>query len=126
MVGPGTGVAPFIGFLQHLQALKAQGDQAASNWGQRWLFFGCRHQNKDFIYRTDMEAMAAAGVLTRLVTAFSRDAEEVVYVQHRMIELAEELCPLLLDPSTTLFICGYLSLSYTLYICNLYPLGIIF
>jgi len=47
MVGPGTGVAPFIGFLEHRAALgvKSQGN------GDWWLFFGCRHEAKDYLYR---------------------------------------------------------------------------
>lgn len=50
MVGPGTGVAPFIGFLRNRQVLKSDlSDQEL--YGNTWLFYGCRHENRDYIYR---------------------------------------------------------------------------
>lgn len=78
MVGPGTGIAPFIAFLQERQATAAK--------GKNWLFFGEQHASSDFYYREQLEAMQTAGVLTRLDTAFSRDQSEKIYVQHRMLE----------------------------------------
>ncbi|KAF7240466.1 Methionine synthase reductase [Varanus komodoensis] len=55
MVGPGTGIAPFIGFLQHRQKLK----EAHKDWlfGETWLFFGCRHKAKDYLFE-DAKHMA--------------------------------------------------------------------
>jgi sulfite reductase (NADPH) flavoprotein alpha-component len=78
MVGPGTGIAPFIAFLQERQATAAK--------GKNWLFFGEQHAASDFYYRDQLQAMQTAGVLTRLDTAFSRDQPEKIYVQHRMLE----------------------------------------
>lgn len=83
MVGPGTGIAPFIAFLQERQATAAA--------GKNWLFFGEQHAATDFYYREELETLQKAGVLTRLDTAFSRDQAEKIYVQHRMREHGEQL-----------------------------------
>lgn len=83
MVGPGTGIAPFIAFLQERQATKAP--------GKNWLFFGEQHAATDFYYREELERLQQTGVLTRLDTAFSRDQADKIYVQHRMLEQGEQL-----------------------------------
>lgn len=81
MIGPGTGIAPFRGFLHERRAL--------GHKGKNWLFFGERSAATDFLYREELEQMRADGHLTRLDTAFSRDQERKVYVQDRIIENAE-------------------------------------
>lgn len=48
-----------------------------------WLFFGCRSESQDWIFRREMESFLAKGTLSKLSTAFSRDAAEKVYVQVR-------------------------------------------
>ncbi|MFF9481953.1 molybdopterin-dependent oxidoreductase [Streptomyces sp. NPDC014733] len=78
MVGPGTGVAPFLGFLQERRV--------RGHTGPNWLFFGERHRASDFHHRAELEALRDAGTLTRLDTAFSRDQPQKVYVQDRMRE----------------------------------------
>ena len=83
MVGPGTGIAPFIGFLQERQASMAK--------GKNWLFFGEQHAATDFYYQDELQAFQAHGILTRLDTAFSRDQAEKIYVQQRMLEHGAEL-----------------------------------
>ena len=83
MVGPGTGVAPFRSFLQHRRA--------ARHTGRNWLFFGDQRSRSDFLYESELNGYLADGTLTRLDTAFSRDTEHKLYVQHRMIEHATEL-----------------------------------
>lgn len=83
MVGPGTGIAPFRAFLQERAARKAS--------GPNWLFFGDQHQAYDFLYEEELAAYQAAGVLTRLETAFSRDGERKVYVQDRLQQHAGEV-----------------------------------
>jgi sulfite reductase (NADPH) flavoprotein alpha-component len=83
MVGPGTGVAPFRSFLQHRRA--------ARHPGRNWLLFGDQRSRFDFLYESELKGYAADGTLTRLDTAFSRDGEQKLYVQHRMIEHATEL-----------------------------------
>lgn len=81
-IGPGTGVAPFRGFLQH---------RAATGGGPTWLLFGAQTRAHDFYYREELDAHLASGTLARLDLAFSRDQPERVYVQHRMREAADEL-----------------------------------
>lgn len=83
MVGPGTGIAPFIAFLQEREMTEASGDN--------WLFFGDQRAAHDFLYEDELRKYEQSGLLTRLDTAFSRDSEQKVYVQNRMRENASEL-----------------------------------
>ncbi|MGW3331797.1 molybdopterin-dependent oxidoreductase [Streptomyces rubiginosohelvolus] len=97
MVGPGTGVAPFLGFLEERRAL--------GHSGANWLFFGEQHRATDFYYREELDAMSRAGTLTRLDTAFSRDQRAKVYVQDRMREHGAQLWTWLRD-GAHLYVCG--------------------
>jgi len=97
MVGPGTGIAPFRAFLQERQARNSA--------GKNWLFFGDRNAATDFIYREEIEAMQASGLLTRLDLAFSRDQAEKVYVQDRMKQNGAELFAWL-EQGGYFFVCG--------------------
>ncbi|MFF9578312.1 molybdopterin-dependent oxidoreductase [Streptomyces rubiginosohelvolus] len=97
MVGPGTGVAPFLGFLEERRAL--------GHSGANWLFFGEQHRATDFYYREELDAMSRSGTLTRLDTAFSRDQRAKVYVQDRMREHGAQLWSLLRD-GAHLYVCG--------------------
>src|SRR5262249_54449742 len=85
MIGPGTGVAPFRGFLQERAALKEQGKRL----GPALLFFGCRHAEQDHLYREEMEAFARQGVAT-VYTAYSRmEGRPKAYVQDLLREHAD-------------------------------------
>ncbi|GAA3531290.1 hypothetical protein AFL01nite_17590 [Aeromicrobium flavum] len=97
MVGPGTGIAPFRGFLRH-RAL-------AGHAGRNWLFFGDRNAATDFLYRDELEGLRRDGVLTRLDTAFSRDQDRRIYVQDRMREHGAELWSWLAD-GAHVYVCG--------------------
>ncbi|WP_327727436.1 molybdopterin-dependent oxidoreductase [Streptomyces sp. NBC_00487] len=97
MVGPGTGVAPFIGFLQERRAL---GHRAPN-----WLFFGEQHRATDFYYEDELTDLQESGVLSRLDTAFSRDQRAKVYVQDRMREHGPELWHWLQD-GARFYVCG--------------------
>ena len=97
MVGPGTGIAPFMAFLQERKASGAT--------GKNWLFFGDQKSSTDFLYREELETWQQEGVLHKLSTAFSRDQAEKVYVQHRMLEEAEELYGWL-EQGGYFYICG--------------------
>ncbi|MEU1319894.1 bifunctional nitrate reductase/sulfite reductase flavoprotein subunit alpha [Streptomyces tibetensis] len=97
MVGPGTGVAPFVGFLEERRAL---GHRAPS-----WLFFGEQHRATDFYYEEELTALLDEGSLTRLDTAFSRDQRNKVYVQDRMREHGPELWHWLRD-GARFYVCG--------------------
>ncbi|MGO1948989.1 MAG: molybdopterin-dependent oxidoreductase [Mycobacteriaceae bacterium] len=97
MIGPGTGVAPFRGFLH---------DRVRTgSTGENWLFFGDRHEATDFLYRDELTGMHNSGVLTRLDLAFSRDQAEKVYVQDLMRHHAGELWSWL-DRGAHLYVCG--------------------
>ncbi|PIF23558.1 sulfite reductase subunit alpha [Candidatus Pantoea floridensis] len=97
MVGPGTGIAPFRAFLQERQATGAQ--------GKNWLFFGDQHQAHDYIYEEELSAWQENGLLTNLDLAFSRDQEEKIYVQNRMLEKGAELYAWLQD-GAYFYVCG--------------------
>ena len=97
MVGPGTGVAPFRGFLHERLAAGAK--------GKNWLFFGEQRAATDFYYRDELEKMLADGQLTKLSTAFSRDQAEKIYVQTRMLENAAELWAWL-EAGAHFYVCG--------------------
>ncbi|MBK8176772.1 MAG: sulfite reductase subunit alpha [Rhodospirillales bacterium] len=97
MVGPGTGVAPFRSFLHERRAVGAT--------GRSWLFFGHQRRACDFFYEDEFTELAAAGTLTRLTTAFSRDQAQKVYVQDRMIENGGELFRWLQD-GAYFYVCG--------------------
>lgn len=97
MVGPGTGVAPFVGFLEERRAL---GHRAPN-----WLFFGEQHRATDFYYEDELTALLDDGTLARLDTAFSRDQRAKVYVQDRMREHGPELWHWLQD-GARFYVCG--------------------
>ncbi|MFF3614979.1 molybdopterin-dependent oxidoreductase [Streptomyces sp. NPDC002580] len=97
MVGPGTGIAPFIGFLHERRAL---GHRAPN-----WLFFGEQHRATDFYYEDELTAFLADGTLSRLDTAFSRDQRAKVYVQDRMREHGPQLWSWLQE-GAHFYVCG--------------------
>jgi sulfite reductase (NADPH) flavoprotein alpha-component len=98
MIGPGTGVAPFRGFVQHRAA------QGAT--GRNWLFFGARHFQSEFLYQAEWQDAVKRGVLSRCDLAFSRDrsiARE--YVQDRLRRVGKELYAWL-ENGAYLYVCG--------------------
>jgi sulfite reductase (NADPH) flavoprotein alpha-component len=97
MVGPGTGIAPFIGFLEEY---RLRGRRAPT-----WLFFGEQHRATDFYYEQELAAFLAEGTLTRLDTAFSRDQRAKIYVQDRMREHGQLLWSWLQD-GAHIYVCG--------------------
>ena len=96
MIGPGTGVAPFRGFVEEREAVGAT--------GRNWLFFGEQSKAWGFYYADEFRAWEARGQL-RLDLAFSRDQPDKIYVQHRMREAARDLYAWLED-GAEVFICG--------------------
>lgn len=97
MIGPGTGVAPFRGFVQERAEVGAR--------GRHWLLFGHRHLRREFLYQTEWLAALADGRLARLDVAFSRDQPQRRYVQHLLRERARELVEWL-DGGAHLYVCG--------------------
>ncbi|KFZ61941.1 Methionine synthase reductase, partial [Antrostomus carolinensis] len=118
MVGPGTGISPFIGFLQHRQKLREE----HTDWefGETWLFFGCRHQDRDYLFKQvhylafildELRCFLENGTLTHLKVCFSRDAStaEVAppkYVQDVIRLYAKEVTRVLLKEKGYFYVCG--------------------
>ncbi len=100
MVGPGTGLAPFRGFLQERAALKAKG----KTLGPAMLFFGCRHPDQDYLYADELKAFAASGI-TELHTAFSRAEGPKTYVQN-LVTAEKERVWNLIEQGAIIFVCG--------------------
>ncbi len=97
MIGPGTGVAPFRGFVQERAATGAR--------GKNWLFFGARNYLHDFLYQLEWQDFVKDGVLTRMDVAFSRDQREKIYVQNRMWAARRELYAWI-EAGAALYVCG--------------------
>ncbi len=100
MIGPGTGLAPFRGFLQERAARKAAG----ATLGPAMLFFGCRHPDQDFIYADELKAFAADGI-AELHTAFSRADGPKTYVQHQ-VEAQKDRVWGLIEQGAITYVCG--------------------
>ncbi|WP_213736561.1 cytochrome P450 [Bradyrhizobium sp. dw_411] len=100
MVGPGTGLAPFRGFLQERAARKAKG----ATLGPAMLFFGCRHPEQDYLYADELKAFAADGI-TELHTAFSRADTPKTYVQN-LIAAQQERVWALIEQGSIIYVCG--------------------
>ncbi|MGE0278858.1 MAG: sulfite reductase flavoprotein subunit alpha [Nitrospiraceae bacterium] len=97
MVGPGTGVAPFRGFLQERAEIGAT--------GRNWLVFGHRNYLHDFLYQLEWQDWLKSGTLSRLDVAFSRDQSAKRYVQDALWDARRDLYAWLQD-GATLYVCG--------------------
>ena len=97
MIGPGTGVAPFRGFVQERAVIGATGRQ--------WLLFGNPHARSDFLYQLEWQDALRRGELHRLDLAFSRDQAHKIYVQDKLREHGRELFSWL-DGGAHLYVCG--------------------
>ncbi|KRT79284.1 hypothetical protein AMK59_7994 [Oryctes borbonicus] len=99
MVGPGTGLAPFRNYIQERVAYNTA---SAHNL---ILFFGCRGKNNDFHCSDELLALEKENKL-RLICAFSRDQENKVYVQHKLLEEASTIWNALKDKKAYIFVAG--------------------
>uniref|UniRef100_A0A9L0TK70 Methionine synthase reductase n=1 Tax=Equus caballus TaxID=9796 RepID=A0A9L0TK70_HORSE len=110
MVGPGTGIAPFIGFLQHREKLQEQ--HPDGHFGAMWLFFGCRYKDRDYLFREELRRFHKLGILTHLKVSFSRDAsageEEAPakYVQDNIRLHSKQVARVLLQENGCIYVCG--------------------
>uniref|UniRef100_A0A0K8RSJ7 NADPH--cytochrome P450 reductase n=1 Tax=Crotalus horridus TaxID=35024 RepID=A0A0K8RSJ7_CROHD len=102
MIGPGTGIAPFIGFIQERGWLKQQGKEV----GETVLYFGCRHEKEDYIYKEELAKFVKEGALTQLNVAFSRDQPEKIYVQHLLKKNKEHVWKLINEGNCHIYVCG--------------------
>lgn len=112
MIGPGTGVAPFIGFLQH-RDLQQKATGMVSQLSEAWLFFGCRHKERDYLYRQELEQYLSTGVLSRLFLSFSRDTLDDTssdtppkYVQDNLRRHSAKVAEQVFNKGAVVYICG--------------------
>ncbi|EGC39536.1 NADPH-cytochrome-P450 oxidoreductase [Dictyostelium purpureum] len=96
MIGPGTGIAPFISFIEERKAL--------GHTGENHLFFGCRRSDEDFLYKEELEKYNSDGFI-KLYTAFSRETSQKVYVQNRLLENSQQIIDLI-NNNGNIYICG--------------------
>jgi len=101
MVGPGTGLAPFRGFIQERQHLRDEGKSV----GESILYFGCRKRSEDYIYEAELEEWVKKGTLN-LRAAFSRDQSKKVYVQHLLEQDADLIWNVIGESKGHFYICG--------------------
>jgi NADPH-ferrihemoprotein reductase len=145
MIGPGTGVAPFRGFVQERLAAAqraitkagagATPESALKDWAEMFLFYGCRKEDEDYLYRDEWpEYQRGLGGKLNLEVAVSRserrkpDGSEStmsswewqwtstdhlyrlfvgkVYVQDLLWDARDKLVPLILEKRAYIYICG--------------------
>lgn len=97
MIGAGTGVAPYRGFIAERAEVGAK--------GKSWLFFGERNFTYDFLYQLEWQEYMESGDLTQIDVAFSRDQPEKIYVQHRLWEKRAEIRAWLQE-GANMYLCG--------------------
>ncbi|KAM9317928.1 P450 (cytochrome) oxidoreductase b [Pholidichthys leucotaenia] len=102
MIGPGTGIAPFVGFIQERGHFVGKG----VNVGETVMYFGCRHKNEDYLYQEELEEAEKKGVISQLNVAFSRDQDYKIYVQHLLKKNKEHVWKMVDAESAHIYICG--------------------
>ncbi|KNC84683.1 hypothetical protein SARC_03117 [Sphaeroforma arctica JP610] len=111
MIGPGTGVAPFRGFIGERLGRAPSDDATDGRQGgtasahKSMLVFGNRKQEKDYLFGREWEAYRKSNQLD-LVTAFSRDQPDKVYVQHEMINRGKDIWDLIHNGKAVVYVCG--------------------
>lgn len=104
MIGAGTGMAPFRGFLEEF---KAEGGVRPKTM----LFFGCRRRDEDLLYKEELDEALEKKYLTELICAFSREQKEKIYVQDRLRENGAKVAKLMLEEGGHLYVCGSTSMG---------------
>jgi len=106
MIGAGTGVAPFVGFLGQRQFVSKRSTVPA---GECWLFYGCRHSRRDYIYERELKQYQSDKVLTQLCVCFSResvDEKSPKYVQNLIQNHSTALYRLIDVRKAIVYVCG--------------------
>eukprot|EP00455_Lapot_gusevi_P013545 TRINITY_DN16620_c0_g1_i2.p1 TRINITY_DN16620_c0_g1~~TRINITY_DN16620_c0_g1_i2.p1 ORF type:complete len:374 (+),score=15.38 TRINITY_DN16620_c0_g1_i2:109-1230(+) len=108
LIGPGTGVAPFISFLQHRRCMMRQLGIASP--GEAHLFFGCQTA-ADYLYHAELDNFLTDSTLKQLHVAFSQDDNPGFwyggqYVQDKLQEIGQHLCDLMMHHNAHIFVCG--------------------
>jgi len=101
MIGPGTGLAPFRGFIQERDFYRKEGRQV----GETTLYYGCRKRAEDYLYENELDEYVSNGTLSKLNLAFSRDQDHKVYVQH-LLERDAALVWNLIKDGGHIYVCG--------------------
>jgi cytochrome P450/NADPH-cytochrome P450 reductase len=109
MIGAGTGLAPFRGFIQEREGLRTK--FPSDPHGDNLLFFGCMDRKKDFIYGDDILDWSKRGII-RFIPAYSHEQEERIFVQHKMMEHSASLWEFINAPDTHIFICGCVGFGF--------------
>ncbi|PNY18614.1 Sulfite reductase [NADPH] flavoprotein component [Tolypocladium capitatum] len=102
MAGLGTGLAPFRAFVQYRAMQKAQGKEI----GAILLYLGSRHQREEYLYGEEWEAYLAAGVVTLIGSAFSRDQPQKIYIQDRMRQTLDDIVRAYVREEGSFYLCG--------------------
>lgn len=109
LIGPGTGVAPFVGFLQHREMQKNSAEFADQAFGEIFLFFGCRNRSQDFLFKEELMRLQKVDILSKLYVSFSREAisqEDPKYVQDNIKRNAEQVLQLIYNQKAVIYVCG--------------------
>lgn len=107
MIGPGTGIAPFIGFLEHRFHFLQDYCEEEKSDTCAILFTGCRYKTRNYLYEDKLKFFLRCGTLNRLYEAFSRDSDsKFKYVQDQILENGEEFVELFLKDETVIYVCG--------------------
>ncbi|SCU97704.1 LADA_0H07778g1_1 [Lachancea dasiensis] len=102
MSGLGTGLAPFKAIVEEKLWQKQQGHKI----GKVYLFMGSRHKREEYLYGELWEAYKAAGVITHIGAAFSRDQPHKIYIQDKIRESLQDLKTAMVDETGSFYLCG--------------------
>ncbi|KAJ3437534.1 flavodoxin family protein [Anaeramoeba flamelloides] len=109
LIATGTGLAPFRGMIQERLYLKTNENQ--KKFPKSLLFFGCRNKEIDFIYKDEIEKAVNLDVISNSFFAFSRDQQEKIYVQQKVLEQGKLIKKLLKNNNTKILVCGIANMA---------------
>lgn len=107
MICTGTGIAPYISFLQEFAASSELNPLSY----QSMLIFGSKNKKFDFIYENELSEFIQKDVLKKMHTAFSRDNDKKYYVQHLIHEIKDEIHEHIVQKNGHIYICGGISMG---------------